>query len=195
MCKGRACCGCRIHRWQPRVFVLIREPQASCCSETVSVPGLSWIQLWLLPAVAGSGSVSCPAFSSLPWGLHGVRGSRVRHGGDPWDSPTRSSLLWSPPPAKEQASQQTTPVCFTRSFPDLPFGGAMTGVRIDPRKYSVSSLLSFPCRQPIAHAPFAQPSLPLQITVMRSDKLGETFIVCNAPPATVKSSEGWGEGR
>lgn len=66
----------------------------------------------------------------------------------------------------------------------------MTGVRIDPRKYSVSSLFSFPHRQPITHAPFAQPSLSMRITVMHSDKRGETFVVSNTHPATVKSSLG-----
>lgn len=70
----------------------------------------------------------------------------------------------------------------------------MTGVRIDPRKYSVSLLLSFLCQQLITHTPFAQPSLPMQITAMHSDKPGETFIVCNAPPTTVKSSLGRSEG-
>lgn len=70
----------------------------------------------------------------------------------------------------------------------------MTGVRIDPRKYSVSSLLSFPCRRPIIHAPFAQPSLSVRITAMHSDKQGEMFVVSNTHPATVKSSLGRGEG-
>lgn len=74
MCKGKACCGCRIRHWQSGMFVLIRERQAPCFSDAVSVPGLSWIQLWLVALVAGSGSVSCPAFSSALQRPRGVRG-------------------------------------------------------------------------------------------------------------------------
>lgn len=74
MCEGKACCGCRICYWQSGMFVLIRERQASWFLDAVSVPGLSWIQLWLVAFVAGSGTISCPAFPSAPQGLHGIRG-------------------------------------------------------------------------------------------------------------------------
>lgn len=70
----------------------------------------------------------------------------------------------------------------------------MAGVKIDPRRYSVSSLLSFPHQQPVTHDPFAQPFLSVRITAMRSDKQGEMLVVSNTHPATAKSSSGRGEG-
>lgn len=74
MCEDKACCGCRICHWQSGMFVLIREHQALCFSDAVSVPGLSWIQLWLVAFVAGSGAISCPAFGSAPQRLCGISG-------------------------------------------------------------------------------------------------------------------------
>lgn len=74
MCEGKACCSCRICHWQSGMFMLIRERQASCFSDAVSVPGLSWIQLWLVAFVAGSGAIFCPAFSCAPQRPCGVRG-------------------------------------------------------------------------------------------------------------------------
>lgn len=54
--------------------MLIREHQALCFSDAVSVLGLSWIQLWLVAFVAGSGAISCPAFSSALQRPRGIRG-------------------------------------------------------------------------------------------------------------------------
>lgn len=70
MSEGTSCC--RISPWQPGMLVLIRKCPASSSSDAVSVPGLSWIQLWLVAFVAGSRSISHPASSSALQRLHGI---------------------------------------------------------------------------------------------------------------------------
>lgn len=70
MCEGMS--RCRTRHWQPGMLVLIRKCQASCSPDAVAVPGLSWIQLWLVAFVAGSGSISCPALGSALHRLHGI---------------------------------------------------------------------------------------------------------------------------
>lgn len=111
--EGRAGCACRIHHWRSGMFILIREHQASCFSKAVSVPGLSWIQLWLVAFVAGSGATACPAFSSAPqspWCEQ--RASPVWCGAvltPCLHSPTSSQLSWSPPAPRELAKNICLP--------------------------------------------------------------------------------------
>lgn len=58
-----------------------------------------------------------------------------------WIHQHGSRLSLSLPPPGEQVSWQRTSVCLTQPFPDVPFYVAMVGVRINPRKCWVSSLL------------------------------------------------------
>ena len=63
--------------------------------DAVSVPGLSWIQLWLVAFVAGSEPVSCPAFGSSRRCRMALGGSHVWRGeavAPCLRSPTRSRL-------------------------------------------------------------------------------------------------------
>lgn len=181
MSEGTSCC--RIPPWQPGMLVLIRKCPASSSSDAVSETGLSWIQLWLVAFVAGSRSISHPASSSALQRLHGITR-------EPWgawgsvapclDSPTRSQLPESLPPPGEQVSWQRTSVCLTQPFPDVPFCVAMVGVRMNPRKCWVSSLL---VSLPTAHnSRSICTALPLPVPVC-SDEWGETFVVSNTHPA------------
>lgn len=140
MCEGMSCC--RIHHWQPGMLVAIRKCQTLSSSD--AVPGLSWIQLWLLAFVAGSRSISHLAFSSALQRLPGItREPCVAWGsGGPLPGFTSTVTIATVTSSPWGAGELAENICLPYpAFSRCSFLCCMVGVRINPRKHWVSSLL------------------------------------------------------